>query len=120
LNTALPFVVFAFFAGVIWLQRHRGTARPQGRFRDLPRNARLAVLPAWALGMVAIVGASAEEALAVLLIPAGVLLVVTGAALREYRPPGRVVNMRFVVALTVLIGVGWAAVGVVTLVALLA
>jgi hypothetical protein len=99
---------------------------------------RLAVLTAWVLGIVGLLGAAASEKMLAALLPAGLLLVVCGVVcfrnwrgvrdrLTErykdswhWRLSGKAQFTRFESALLTAIGLGWTAMGISGVVTLLA
>jgi hypothetical protein len=113
---AAPFIAFGVAVVLIRL-RNRGRPAPQG-VADLPPRARIALLAAWVLGFVGIVGASEDEGFGVALVPGGLLLLACAWILREYRPATMRPGWLFPAALA-MIGVIWAAIGAADLISLL-
>jgi hypothetical protein len=110
MKEAAPFIAFGVVVVLIRLQ-NRGRPAPYG-LAGLPPRARIALLAAWVLGFVGIVGASFDEAFAVALLPGGLLLILTAVWLRGYQSPDRRVPTWLFPVGTGIIGVGWTAVGV--------
>ena len=135
MSQALAFIAFGSVAALIWL---RGRGRPaEGGPEPEPVDeragtvARWGIYLAWALGAVAILGGARQDALVPILIPAGALLVLAGAARvmnfsgaadgfaqwarrRAGRRPWSVSGAppRLIGAVMIVIGIAWAATGV--------
>jgi hypothetical protein len=84
------------------------------RYRDLPPVARLTILPAALLCGLAVVGASSSGRFELALLPAGILLVIGGADLRNLRGDFSA-NPRVMSVLAVVLGCAWGAIGIAAL-----